>query len=265
MFYNNINPVLLQLGSFEIRYYGLFFVIGVLFSYWLLGKLVQERNIDLGKEGVSVFMLYILVGVLIGSRLFSVLSELPYYLANPLQIFMFWRGGLAFHGGLIGGAIATLRFIKKNKVTFYQLADIVMIPISAALALGRIGNFTNGEFYGTPTGLPWGVMFQGVESFRHPVQIYETFAMLIIFALLWWLRNKKLPNGALFWTFITTYGVLRFWLEFYKDLPPLLFGFTWGQLFSIPMILLGSVMLAGLFRKKINNSTNNSGVMEEKQ
>jgi phosphatidylglycerol---prolipoprotein diacylglyceryl transferase len=264
MFYNNINPVLLHAGPFEIRYYGVFFVIGVLFSYWLIGRLLKERNIDLGKEGLPTLMLYLLVGVLVGSRLFSVLSELPYYISNPLQIFMWWNGGLAFHGGLIGAVIGAVLFVRKRNVTFYQLADIVMIPVSAGLALGRIGNFTNGEFYGKVTGLPWGVKFQAVEGFRHPVQIYEAIAMLAIFALLWWLRKKKLPSGALFWTFITAYGILRFWLEFYKDLPPLLFGLTWGQLFSIPMVLLGALML-GSFRKKINNTTTNSSPMEGKK
>jgi phosphatidylglycerol---prolipoprotein diacylglyceryl transferase len=262
MFYNNINPVLLEIGPFEIRYYGLFFVLGVLFTYWLLGKLLKERNIGIGHDDFPSFMFYLLLGVLIGSRLFSVLSELPYYLGKPIAIFMWWQGGMAFHGGLIGAVVAALIFCKSRRISFYKIADLVMIPVCLALALGRVGNYTNGEFYGKIASVPWAVQFQGVEGFRHPVQIYEAIAMVAIFGLLWWLKGKKLPDGTIFWSFIMAYGLLRFWLEFYKDLPPLLFGLTWGQLFCLPMILLGGIML--LFRKKINRS-NAPELQEAKQ
>jgi phosphatidylglycerol:prolipoprotein diacylglycerol transferase len=250
MFYNNINPVLLHLGPLEIRYYGLFFVAGIFFSYWLVGKLLKERNIDLGKEGLSELALYLVFGLLIGARIGSVLSESSYYIANPLQVFALWQGGLAFHGGLVGMLIAGYLFVKKKKIDFMVGADIVVIPVALALALGRVGNFTNSEFYGTITNLPWGVKFFGVEGFRHPVQLYEALKNLFIFGLLWWLKDKKLPVGFLFWTFVTAYGLLRFWLEFYKDLPPLLLNLTWGQVWSLPMIIIGGYMLIKLWNKR---------------
>jgi len=250
MFYNNLNPVLLNLGPFEIRYYGLFFVAGILLSYWLMGKFLKERNIDLGKDGLSEFIFYQVVGAVLGARIGSILSAPDLYLSNPLQVFALWQGGLAFHGGLIGMIISGYIFARKKNVAFMQLADLIVIPAALALSLGRIGNFTNGEFYGTITTLPWSVHFAGVEGFRHPVQIYESIKNLALFGLLWWMRGKKLPTGTLFWTFITGYGLLRFWLEFYKDLPPLLWQLTWGQVWSIPMIVLGSYMLIRLWKRK---------------
>jgi phosphatidylglycerol---prolipoprotein diacylglyceryl transferase len=265
MFYNNINPVLLEFGPFQVRYYGMFFVLGILFTYWLLGRLLKEKSIKLGKDGLPTLMLYLIVGVLLGSRLLSVLSDWQYYLAHPGHIFMWWNGGMAFHGGLMGAIIALLLFSRKKKVSFYALADMIIIPVCVALALGRIGNFTNGEFYGKASILPWAVQFSGVEGFRHPVQIYEAISMLALFVLLLWLRKKKLPSGSVFLSFIVLYGTLRIWLEFYKDLPPLLFGLTWGQLFSIPMIIMGGLMLASLCRENFNKVIPNSTRMEGKK
>ena len=149
---------------------------------------------------------------------------------------------MAFHGGLIGMIIGGLVFCRQYKKDFYELADLLVIPLGIALMLGRIANYLNSEFYGKITSVPWAVKFGGIEGFRHPVQLYEAAKNLLIFALLWAIKDKSLKKGALFWTFILSYGTLRFFLEFFKELPTLM-GLTWGQWWSVPMIISGIYML----------------------
>lgn len=243
MFYHSINPVLAELGPFQISYYGLIFVFGILLTYFFLKHAAKRRGLPLSGRDFDDALIYGIIGVIAGARLGSVLSEIGYYAANPLQIFAVWNGGMAFHGGLIGLVAAGYFYCRQKKIRFYDVADIVVIPLALALGFGRIANFINGEFYGIPTSLPWGVQFQGVEGFRHPVQIYEAIKNFLIFAILWTLRNKALHGGTVFWSFIALYGGMRFVLEFYKDLPPLLFGLTWGQVWSLPMLAAGLYML----------------------
>ncbi|MAG16405.1 prolipoprotein diacylglyceryl transferase [Candidatus Woesearchaeota archaeon] len=250
MFYHNIDPVLIGLGPFQIRYYGLIFVFGIFLTYLIFKHLAKKRQLPLSNKDFDDYILYGVVGVLVGARLGSVISDFSFYAANPLQIFAVWNGGLAFHGGLIGLVIAGYYYSKRKNISFYDVADLTAIPLAFALGLGRIANFINGEFYGTVTNLPWAVQFQGVEGFRHPVQLYESAKNFLIFAVLWHVKTHKLPRGMLFWMFITLYGGFRFSLEFYKDLPPYLLNLTWGQVWSLPMFVIGGYMLYKLVRKK---------------
>ncbi|MBS3133256.1 prolipoprotein diacylglyceryl transferase [Candidatus Woesearchaeota archaeon] len=243
MFINDIDPVLVSIGPFSIRYYGLIFVFGILFSYFIFKYLAKRRKLPLSGKDIDDAIVYGVIGAVLGARLGSVISEFGYYAANPLQIFALWNGGMAFHGGLAGLIIAGYYYSKKKKINFYAVADLIVIPVALALAFGRIANFINGEFYGTPTSLPWGVKFSGLEGFRHPVQLYESAKNLFIFAFLWAIKDKNPREGTLFWLFIASYGALRFLLEFYKDLPPLIFSLTWGQVWSLPMFIIGACML----------------------
>ena len=246
MFYYNINPVLAQFGPFTIRYYGLIFAMGLLFSFLAIRHLARKRKLPLSSKDFDELLLVGTVAVLVGGRLGHVISSFGYYINNPGQVVAVWNGGMAFHGGFIGLVIAGWWFAKRKKIPFYDLADIAVIPVALALAFGRIANFINGEFYGTPTSLPWGVKFGPIDSFRHPVQIYESIKNLFIFVVLWLLHGKKLPKGFLFWLFVFLYGAIRFPLEFLKDasqVPRLAFGLTWGQLWCIPMVLVGGFML----------------------
>lgn len=243
MFYHNIDPVLVSLGPLHIRYYGLIFVFGLFISYLIFKRLAKQRKLPLSNKDFDDYMMYGVIGTVAGARLGSVVSDFGLYASNPLQIFAVWNGGMAFHGGLAGLVIAGLIFSRKKKVPFYDVADLTVIPAALALGFGRIANFINGEFYGTPTNLPWGVKFSGIEGFRHPVQLYESSKNFLIFSLLWLIKDKKVPKGALFWSFVALYGGMRFLLEFYKDLPPLLFSLTWGQVWSLPMFLIGAYAL----------------------
>ena len=250
MFYNNIDPVFLHIGPFYIRYYGLIFALGLFFSFMILRSLARKRQLPLTNRDFDELLLLISLGVVVGARLGAVLSNLSYYASNPSQIIAVWNGGMAFHGGFAGLVLVGYFFAKKKKISFYDLADIAVIPAALALAFGRVANFINGEFYGAVTSLPWGVKFQGVDGFRHPVQIYEAIKNFLIFAVLWQLRNKALPKGFLFWLFVFLYGAIRFPLEYLKVVPKFAFGLTWGQVWCIPMVIVGAFMLWKIFSHK---------------
>lgn len=250
MFYYSADPVLVEIGPFAIRYYGVIFALGLLFSFIAIRHLAKKRQLPLSGRDFDELFLVGTIAVLVGARLGHVISSLGHYSSFPLQIIAVWNGGMAFHGGFIGLLAAGWWFARKKKIHFYDLADIAVIPVALALAFGRIANFLNGEFYGTPTSLPWGVKFGNIPEFRHPVQIYEAIKNFFIFVVLWQLRNRKLPKGALFWAFVFLYGSIRFFLEFVKVVPDYAFGLTWGQVWSIPMAAVGGYMLWKLFSKR---------------
>ena len=254
MFYHNISPVLVEIGPFSIRYYGLIFALGLFVSFLIIRYLAKKRQLPLSSMDFDELLILGAVAVVVGARLGHVISSFGYYSANPGQIVAIWNGGMAFHGGFIGLVAAGYFFAKRKKISFYDLADIVVIPAALALAFGRIANFINGEFYGTVTSLPWGVKFRDIPEFRHPVQIYEAIKNFFIFVVLWQLQHnlfakkvdQKLPKGTLFWLFVFLYGSIRFPLEFLKDkvaVPDYAFGLTWGQFWSIPMAVVGGYML----------------------
>jgi len=255
MFYNNINPTLLEIGPFEIRYYGIIFVIGFIIAYFLIIYLSKQKKIELKKEDVADLIFYELIGILIGSRLLYVLIYNPlFYLKSPLSIFAIWLGGLSFHGGLIGAIIAGYIYCRKKKTSFLQLGDLVVIPLAIGLMLGRIGNFINGELVGRITDVPWAVKFKDYEGFRHPSQLYEASKNLIIFITLWGLKNKKLKRGTLFFTFIFMYSTLRFFIEFFRA-PDTQIGFilglTMGQILCIIMFFSAVVFLVYFKKQKL--------------
>ena len=253
MFIHNIDPVLLRLGPFEIRYYGLIFVLGFIIAYLLLTHLAKKRKLNLDKNDITNFFLYLIIGIIIGSRiLYVILYNLPYYIANPFEIIAIWHGGLSFHGGLIGAVVAGFYFCKRKKIGFYEIADILVIPLALALALGRIGNFINGELYGRITDVPWAVRFPDAEGFRHPSQIYESFKNLLIFFTLWTIKDKKLPKGFLFWLFVIMYSTLRFIIEFFRapdEQLGFIIGLTMGQILCIIMFLTGVFFMYRIYKK----------------
>lgn len=252
MFIHNLNPILFQLGPLQIRYYGLFFVIGFIIAYYMISYLAKKREINLTKEDVSDLLLYLIIGVIVGARILHVLYEYEFYLNNPSQIIAVWNGGLAFHGGLIGSVISGYIFSKKKKIHFYDLADITIIPLALALSLGRLGNFINGELYGRITNVSWSVKFPNAEGFRHPTQIYKSFKNFFIFSILWNLRNTKLPKGFLFWSFITLYSLIRFFIEYLVELDSLgfvIYNLTLPQIISLILFILGVIMLFRVSRR----------------
>lgn len=244
-----IDPVLLHVGPLEVRYYGLIYALGFVMGYFMLLHLAKKRKIRISKDDASDLILWLLIGVVAGARLFYVLFyNLPYFWQNPFEIFFIWQGGLSFHGGLAGAIVAACLFCRKKKVELLELLDVMAIPAALALALGRIGNFLNGELPGTATNVAWCVNFPGVEGCRHPSQLYAAAKDFFIFTVLWMLKDKNLPKGTLAFTFLLMYSMLRFMVEFTRAPDPqlgyLAFGLTMGQLLNVGLFAIAMGCLA---------------------
>ena len=245
MFIHSINPILISIFGLEVRYYGLVYVIGFLLALFIL--LNQRKKLNLSKDEVYDFIFYSVIFIIICARLFEILFYQPsYYFSNPLQMLMIWKGGLSFHGGLVGIIIWILIFTKRRKLKFYDLSDILVIPAALILSIGRIANFINGELVGRITNVSWAVKFPGYEGYRHPSQIYEALKNMLIFFVLFFLRNRNLRKGTLTWLFVFLYGILRFLIEFVEEPTSLILGIPTGQLLSLIMVIIGGYFL---FRK----------------
>ncbi|MBI4140868.1 prolipoprotein diacylglyceryl transferase [Candidatus Woesearchaeota archaeon] len=250
VFFHNINPVIVQLGPVEIRWYGLMYVFAFLFALWYVKKASKEGKIKLDDEQIDNFFVWLTVALIVGARLFAVVFwDFSYYAQHPLEIFAFWKGGLSFHGGLVGVIVAAFLLCRKHNISFLHLADIFIVPLALGQAFGRIGNFINGELYGIPTLLPWGVnFFNEVDAvgnfvFRHPSQLYEVLYDVAIFIFLWLLKDKKLKNGFLFATFLLLYAVFRTLTEFIRVPEGMIGPLTISQAFNIPMFVAGLWLL----------------------
>ncbi len=245
----------LTIGSLELKYYGLMYALGALFVFFFTQKVFKKKSIKINNEQMLDLLSYGIFGVILGGRFGYILFyNLSYYLENPLKIIAVWEGGMSFHGGFLGVILAGYLFCKKEKLNFYQIADLAIIPVFIALALGRFGNFINGELVGRITEIPWGMEFEGHEGKRHPSQLYAVGKNLLAFFILLFSLRLKLKKGSYFWGGIMLYGLFRFLVEFTRQ-PDLHIGFvlnyfTMGQLLSIPMFLLGIFMVVRLNSKR---------------
>jgi len=240
VFEHTLNPVILDLGPVEIRWYGVMWALAFLFVYWYVRKAARQGMIKLRDDDVDLLMVWLVVGVIIGARLFEVLVWEPaYYFANPSEIVAIWRGGLSFHGGLLGGLIAGYLFARKRKISFLRLCDVCIVPIALGQAFGRVGNFINGELWGRITSVPWAVRFPGAEGYRHPSQLYEALYNVLIFIVLLKLAGKIRQDGFIFALFLVLYAVFRFVAEFFREPTAYVIGLTLGQALCIPMLLFG--------------------------
>jgi phosphatidylglycerol:prolipoprotein diacylglycerol transferase len=254
MFVHNINPVLLTLGPFEIKYYGLMYLLGFAFAFLIIRHFAKKGRIILTADDTADFISYQVLGIIIFARLFyAFVYNFSYYMSKPIEILMIWQGGLSFHGGLIGAVIASWIFCRRKKIDFYSIADIAVIPLGFALFLGRIGNFINGELYGRVTSVPWAVKFPNAEGYRHPSQIYEAGKNLVIFIVQWSIRNRELPKGFRFWLFVLMYSSFRFCIEFFREPDAqigFVYGLTLGQWINIVMFLVGLIFFVKVNRRR---------------
>jgi len=238
-----------------VRFYGLLYALGFVIAYFLIYHLAKKKHLPLSKDDVGDLIFYTILGTVIGARLFYVVFyNLFSYLRSPLEILAIWHGGLSFHGGLFGGILAVAYFCRKKKIPFYEISDIMAVPLALGLAIGRMGNFINGELYGRITDVSWCIdysknqyMAEIPEGCRHPSQIYESLYSIVIFAILYLLNPKNLPRGTLTWLFVALYGLFRTLAEFFREpdsqLGFIFSGLTMGQLLSIPMFLIGTWMV----------------------
>ncbi|MDD5041298.1 MAG: prolipoprotein diacylglyceryl transferase [Candidatus Peribacteraceae bacterium] len=242
--------VAVSLFGFGVHWYGILYIAAFLLAFLLLPRLQKERGLTLSRNDWSDVLTSGILGVLIGGRIGYVLFYHPvYFVLHPLEIAAVWNGGMSSHGGLLGVGIALLLVTRRLHIPLLVLLDIAVVPGAVGLALGRLGNFINLELVGTVTSLPWGMSFPGFDGMRHPVQLYAVAKDLLIAAVcLWHLRRTRLLRpGGTFALFLLLYGVLRFLVEFVRapdsPLVPLgLFTLTRGQLYSLPLLLLGIVL-----------------------
>jgi len=258
MIIHKINPVILNLGPINIKYYGLFYILGAIFFFFIINYLVKKRHLELSKNDVFDFMIYELLGIFLGARFFYfIFYNFTLLTQNFLELFKIWHGGMSFHGGLIGSIIAGYIFCKIKKVNFWEMADLSVIPLALALAFGRIGNFINGEIYGRVWNGFACINYEQNPHInylpkycRYPTQFIESFKNLFIFSILWFVKDKKFPRGTLFWLFITLFGILRFLVEFLRHQnEPLILYFSRAQLLSFIMVIIGSIFLYKKLRK----------------
>ena len=257
----HLKPVIVSLGVVEIHWYGLMYVVAFLLTYLLALYRIKTEDFKYTKAIISDFMFWAIFGVLVGGRLGYVLFYDPqYFLAEPLRIifpFSFSGGfhytgmyGMSYHGGLLGVLFVCVIFCHKHRINFWRFADFFSPIIPLGYTFGRIGNFINGELWGRPTHLPWGMYFplDTTAQLRHPSQLYEAFFEgLFLFALLWYLRKKRYFDGFLFALYLMGYGVIRFFLEFFREPDPqlgfILGPFTMGQVLCLGMVLVGLIIV----------------------
>lgn len=246
MTFPQIDPVLIHIGPLAIRWYGLMYLFGFLAAYGLIRHLSRLRALPLDSDGTADLLFFGALGVVAGGRLGYVLFYNPgWYLSHPLEVFAIWQGGMSFHGGLLGVVAATLIFCRRRRLPVLLTGDILVTAATVGLGLGRLGNFINGELWGRPTDLPWGMVFpDGGPEPRHPSQLYQAFLEgLVLLACLYWLHRRGVSRGVPFFSFFIGYGLFRFMVEFVRQ-PDAHLGFLWGgatmgQLLSIPMIIFG--------------------------
>ncbi|MGI9230005.1 MAG: prolipoprotein diacylglyceryl transferase [Gammaproteobacteria bacterium] len=259
--YPQIDPVAIDLGAVKIHWYGISYLVGIVAAWWLLRWRAAQPHSGWTAQQVSDLIFYCTIGLLLGGRLGSVLFyHLPYYLANPLDVFKIWQGGMSFHGGLLGVLVALWYFSRRERKAFLTVADYLVPVGPLGLFCGRIGNFINAELWGRPTDLPWGMVFPNAGPLaRHPSQLYEALLEgVVLFVLLWWFSGRPRPHGAVSGLFLLGYGVFRFLVEFVREpdshLSVLLGGWmTRGQLLSVPMILIGLLLCVCTFRGRRKN------------
>ncbi|MEK7298620.1 MAG: prolipoprotein diacylglyceryl transferase [Candidatus Margulisiibacteriota bacterium] len=246
MRFPDLNPIAFSTGPFQVRWYGLMYLFGIGGAILLL-KRPLKRRLGLTGDQIMTLVTVLLVGIILGGRLGYILFyDLAYYLGHPLEIWAYWRGGMSYHGGALGCVLALLWFSRSHRVPLLPLLDYLAMGSTLGLALGRIGNFINGELYGRITRVSWGMVFPtGGPLPRHPSQLYEAVLEGPILFLCLWMAHRwgRLKDGQVFALYLVLYGTFRFFLEFFRE-PDLQLGYFWGvatmgQLLCMAMIVVG--------------------------
>lgn len=256
--YPNISPIALQIGPIAIRWYGVMYLATFVIGYFFIQKFLREKKWNVNKDFVSDLVLAMLAGVILGGRIGYILFyDLAFYIQNPTHIFKVWEGGMSMHGGILGVIIALTIFAKIKKKTLYEVADLVIPIIPIGVGLVRIGgNFINGELYGRITDSKICMKFPtDPENCRYPSQLIQ-FALegVIVFIIIYYLRNKIKKPGILSWLFLLLYSIFRFIGEFFRE-PDAQIGYllgwmTLGQIFSVLIILIAGIIIGMQYRNK---------------
>ena len=246
MFINNFDPVAFQIMSFEIRWYSLAYILGIVIG-WILCKKIFIKKSDI-IERFDDYITYLIIGVILGGRIgYIVFYNFSYYLDNFLDIFKIWQGGMSFHGGLLGVIVSSFIFAKKNNQNPFFYLDQVSLVAPVGIFFGRLANFINSELYGTVSDVPWSVIFIKVDNLsRHPSQLYEAILEgLILFIILIYFTNKNYLNkpGLISGLFLIFYSIFRFFIEFFRvpdeQIGYLILSLTMGQIISLVFASIG--------------------------
>jgi len=249
MFINNFDPVAFQIMSFEIRWYSLAYILGIVIG-WSLCKKIFIKNSDIN-EKFDDYIAYLIIGIILGGRIgYIIFYNFSYYLDNIFDIFKIWQGGMSFHGGLVGVIVSSFLFAKKNNQNPFFYLDLVSLVAPIGIFFGRLANFINSELYGTATDVPWSVIFIKVDNLsRHPSQLYEAILEgVILFLILLFFTNKnylKKP-GLISGLFIIFYSLFRFFVEFFRipdeQIGYLILDLTMGQIISLVFMTIGIIL-----------------------
>jgi len=246
-----MHPVLIEIGPFVIRWYGVMIALGCLAGLWL-AKREAERN-GISKEKIEDYFLYAVFGSVIGARLYYVaFTEPSQFWRNPFSVFAIWEGGLAIHGAILGGLIVAFFYTRRHRIQFAKFADTLAPSVILGQAIGRIGCFLNGDAHGYPTDLPWGIvyapespaglMFPGQAL--HPTQLYEMILNLAIFSVLWKMRKRIKTRGSLFILYIILYSAARIFVEHFRADKLTYFGnISAAQSIGVMGLVAGLVLL----------------------
>ncbi len=246
MFINNFDPVAFQFMSFEIRWYSLSYILGIVIG-WILCKKIFIKKSEIS-EKFDDYITYLIIGVILGGRIgYIVFYNFSYYLDNFLDIFKIWQGGMSFHGGLLGVIVSSYIFAKKNNQNPFFYLDQVSLVAPVGIFFGRLANFINSELYGTVSDVAWSVIFIKVDNLsRHPSQLYEAILEgLILFIILIYFTNKNYLNkpGLISGLFLIFYSILRFFIEFFRvpdeQIGYLILSLTLGQIISLVFASIG--------------------------
>ena len=245
--YPYISPVAVSFGPLEVHWYGLMYLIAFGAGWWL-GILRTKRNgTEWRRNEISDLLFYFALGAVIGGRVvYTVVYNFDGFIAEPLVIFKIWQGGMSYHGGMVGVFVAMWLYARHTDRTFFRVTDYLAPLVPLGLGAGRLGNFINGELWGRPTDLPWGMVFPFVDAQpRHPSMLYEFLLEgVLLFIILWLFSSRPRPTMAVSGMYLLCYGVFRFAVEFVR-LPDAHIGylafdwFTMGHLLTIPMLLCG--------------------------
>ncbi len=251
--YHSLNPVAFSAGPITIYWYGLAYVVGALLTAFVMWRTQKRWGLSITSDDLSTVVVCVVFGLIIGARLFYVLFYgNGYYFEHPLEILAINQGGMSFHGGLVGGIIGGVIGCRILGLSAWTIADLAVIGAPLALCFGRCANFVNGELWGKPTDLPWGVVFEsGGDVARHPSQLYEALLEgVLLFTVMQLLSRKRplLPQGTFMGVFIAWYGVARILVEFVR-VPDAQLGYilggviTMGQLLSLPLVIVGVALI----------------------
>ncbi|MAH89654.1 MAG: prolipoprotein diacylglyceryl transferase [Candidatus Pelagibacter sp.] len=254
MYIHNLNPIIFEFGILSLRWYSLAYLVGIIFGWWygkkILALINNRHNKNFKINLFDDYITYVIISIIIGGRLgYVFFYNIDYFIFNPLEIFFIWKGGMSFHGGVLGIIVATIIFSKKYDFDKLVLLDVVSCVAPIGIFFGRLANFINGELYGKPSDLSWAVVFPNIDNLgRHPSQIYEAFleGILLFIILNFIIKKSFYRKGECAALFLLFYSIFRIICELFRE-PDLQIGYilnfiSMGSLLSFIMIILGIIM-----------------------